>query len=133
MRRIGETLETHDLKREPDFRSAWIDGLVSIRLVGQASGTHQMVPSTTDSAFVERADDAELDPPAEDPSPGAGLPCEESTAPVAESLNAPTGNAGVVEVPTATPESICTPGHDSQAATLFAASLSRAAPYQSPA
>ena len=104
-RRIKETLEAQDLRTEPDFQSAWIDGLVSIRLGGQDGGADQTISSTNDSEFIEPADDAELDPAADDPSSGATAPCDENTAPVAESLNAPTGNVGVVEVPTAMSES----------------------------
>src|SRR5271157_5892462 len=33
MRRISETLESNGLKTVPDFQSAWIDALVTIRLM----------------------------------------------------------------------------------------------------
>jgi hypothetical protein len=101
MRRIWETLDNYELETEPDFRSAWIDGLVNIRLkVGQSSGD---ISTQSASEFVvqQTTGEAEIDPVAEDPCSEPGVASDESSAPVAEDLNSPDGNTWVVQIPTA--------------------------------
>jgi CBS domain-containing protein len=114
MRRIGETLDNHGLETEPDFRSAWIDGLVSVKLkVEQISGD----TSTQDASASHNGEsmaDIEIDPFAEDPCSEAGVASEGNSAPVADDLSSPDGNTGVVEIPVATspepPPSVSAPG-----------------------
>lgn len=103
MRRIAETLDAHGLETEPDFRSAWIDGLVSVKLKVEQMSGDTTAPDTSTPHFDESVADIELDPFADDPCSGAGAPSEDGTASVAEDLNSPDGNTGVVEILVATP------------------------------
>jgi predicted transcriptional regulator len=99
MRRIADKFERNGLKTVPDFQSAWIDALVSIELSndGSNSGTtigagHQSIVSSpgTDSTNV-----SPVDP---DLAGGGERSLDTMTAPLAEALNSPVGDAGVVEV-----------------------------------
>jgi CBS domain-containing protein len=103
MRRIAEALDDQGLETNPDFRSAWIDGLVSIRLKGDpntedASGAH--VPPPDSDIPTE---DQEIDPFSEDPCPDVEIANEDGAVPLANNLSSPDGNQGVIEIPVAAP------------------------------
>ncbi len=101
MRRIGTKFESNGLKTVPDFQSAWIDALVSVELI------EQRVDSVSEPGEAIRSSDHSLNsasPEISTPQDGLGSPEEEmdsadkAAAPVAEALNSPVGDAGVVEV-----------------------------------
>jgi CBS domain-containing protein len=103
MRRIAEALDDHGLETDPDFRSAWIDGLISIKLkvdpnAEDISAEHVATPN---SDMVE--EEKELDPFSDDPYPDVEIANEDGEAPIADDLNSPDGNQGVIEIPVAAP------------------------------
>ena len=101
MRRISEKFESNGLKTVPDFQSAWIDALVSVELV---EPREDLVGKPEEPDLP--SDDPEISTSPEDPTPANGLgspeeemdPPDKAAAPVAEALNSPVGDAGVVEV-----------------------------------
>jgi len=104
-RTISEKFESNGLKTVPDFQSAWIDALVSIKLAdegaaseGQSDGNNQ--PNEAEPG-VELSDIAP-DQDGMDLSGGEEESINKAT-PVAEALNSPAGDAGVVEVPVVPP------------------------------
>ncbi len=100
MRRIGEALDKQGLETDPDFRSAWIDGLVSIRLKVNASEIS--APNNSENSG-EASEQPELDPFAEDPCSDSEIAGDDGASPIADDLSSPDGNAGVVEVPVSAP------------------------------
>jgi hypothetical protein len=114
MRRIAEALDDQGLETDPDFRSAWIDGLISIKLkvdpnTEDVSAEHVATPNS------DMADeDEELDPFSEDPCPDVETANEDGEDPIADDLNSPDGNQGVIEIPVAAPidppSSVMAPG-----------------------
>ncbi len=104
-RRIAEKLENNGLRTVPDFQSAWIDAQISIRL------TNESVNSEDQSEAEIRFNEGSLESDLNDPTPGADQldlaggeeGSSKASAPVAEPLNSPAGDAGVVEVPAAPP------------------------------
>ena len=103
--RIKETLESNGLTTEPGFDAAWIDGLVSVRLLRPLQANQGEIQNVEPSQSIDLDEDVQFDPAEEDPSAASTAPCDDAAAPVGESLNAPAGNIGVVETPTATQES----------------------------
>jgi predicted transcriptional regulator len=105
MRRIGEKFESSGLKTVPDFQSVWIDALVSVELI---EPREDLVGESVEPDM--HSADSEISATPENPTPQNGLgPLEEeldapdkAAAPVAEALNSPPGDAGVVEVQVAT-------------------------------
>ena len=106
-RRIAEKFENNGLETVPDFQSAWIDAKISIRLtkgtanledqskakVRLTGGTDSSVEMSV-SPTTLNADELDLESGEEESS--------KASAPVAEPLNSPAGDAGVVEVAAAT-------------------------------
>ncbi len=96
--RIATVLDIYGLRTEPDFRTTWIDAQISIHLSNPASRQFEEpgpIP-TIDSVSAEQAGDpsfADLDSVAD-----ISTACDDESSPVAESLAAPTGSAGVIEV-----------------------------------
>ena len=114
MRRIAKALDDQGLQTDPDFRSAWIDGLISIKLkvdpnAEDISAEHVATPNS-DMAEGEK----ELDPFSEDPCPDVETVNQDGEAPIADDLNSPDGNQGVIEIPVAAPidppSSVMAPG-----------------------
>lgn len=101
--RIATVLEAYGLRTEPDFRTAWIDAQVSITLT-LADVKHPDDQEYPDSAntlppmLVDEQSFADAD------SMGIVDDYGDESSPVAESLAAPSGSAGVVEVSIAAPE-----------------------------
>lgn len=102
-RRIADTLERNGLRTDPDFQSTWIDGLVSIELINDGNTLNSSEPRVVDTSpdFAEGS-------PSDPFSEGAGespeqIPSDTAAAPVAEALNSPIGDAGVVEVSVTAP------------------------------
>jgi predicted transcriptional regulator len=101
MRRISDKFESAGLKTVPDFQSAWIDALVSIELTEKRSDlvgepdSHIRVGDDSDNPGllgILTTQDGLGDPEGEMDS------TNKTAAPVAEALNSPAGDAGVVEV-----------------------------------
>jgi hypothetical protein len=106
MRRITETLEINGLRTVPDFQSVWIDALVSIRpldAVGNAEGQLEEEIHLTEESEDAESPEIPSDQDAIALSAGGEPPIDKAAAPVAEALNSPAGNAGVVEVPVVPP------------------------------
>jgi hypothetical protein len=104
MRRIGQTLDNHGLETDPDFRSAWIDGLVTVRLKVEQVTDDGTALDMGESYTEKPIEDNGIDPfEDDDPCTETGVADKEGSAPVAEDLNSPDGNTGVVEIPVATP------------------------------
>jgi hypothetical protein len=106
MRRISEKFQSNGLKTVPDFQSAWIDALVNIKLTDEgARPEDQPDGSTRPNEGLQDVESLEIAPDHD----GLGLsgeegePVDKAAAPVAEALNSPAGDAGVVEVPVAPP------------------------------
>jgi len=101
MRRISEKFESNGLKTVPDFQSVWIDALVSVELI---EPRENLVGDWGDSDQPPDGSEISTSPENPIPSNGLGSPEEEidqpdkAVAPVAEALNSPAGDAGVVEV-----------------------------------
>ena len=103
-RRIAEKLENNGLKTVPDFQSAWIDALLSIRLATESANSEDRSkagPSFTDASVETDVSETLLDGDQSDSSSGDEEPSKAS-APVGPLLNSPAGDAGVVEVTAAT-------------------------------
>ena len=107
MDRIRGTLDEKGLETDPDFQSAWIDGLVRVKLKGHASsspegGSEAEISPISSSENPESPvlGDPQADPCADGEYSGSG---SSETAPVAEALNSPAGNVGLVETSTAPP------------------------------
>lgn len=105
MRRIGETLDSWDLTTEPDFRTAWIDALVNVRLKGYNSlqpnfgnGNHLTADTFNGGPVETEIDQDGIDPCAENEIADGSVP-----ASVAEALNSSAEDVGVVETPLASP------------------------------
>jgi hypothetical protein len=101
MRRITDTLESNGLKTVPDFQSVWIDGLVSIRPTDESAiSEDQLDESIRPSEDSEEVESFEIprDRDGIGLSGGEEPTIDEAAAPVAEALNSPAGDAGVVEV-----------------------------------
>jgi predicted transcriptional regulator len=101
MRRISDKFESNGLRTVPDFQSVWIDALVSIDLIEERTN------SVGEPDEADRFSDDSLNstsPEISAPQNGLGSPEEEMdsadmpVAPVAEALNSPAGDTGVVEV-----------------------------------
>lgn len=104
IRRIGEILDGQGLETDPDFRSAWIDGLVTIRLkVEQVSGESRLSEMSNSDLEASRPDDGPDPFEDGDPSSEIRVADKDCSAPMEENLNSPDGNAGVIEIPVATP------------------------------
>jgi hypothetical protein len=105
-RRIIEKFESNGLKTVPDFQSAWIDGLVNIKLMNEGANSKDQpdigLRPNEDSRDIESFEIAP-DQDGLDLSGGEEEPIDKAVAPVAEALNSPAGDAGVVEVPAAPP------------------------------
>jgi hypothetical protein len=105
-RRISEKFEKNGLKTVPDFQSAWIDALVNIKLTNEGAHsdgqTEVDIPPSEDSRDIESL---EIAPEQDglDLSSGEEESIDKAAAPVAEALNSPAGDAGVVEVPAVPP------------------------------
>jgi predicted transcriptional regulator len=100
MRRISEKFESAGLKTVPDFQSAWIDALVSVELSEKRSDLigeqdrdirESNDPDNPDLPEILTTQDGLGDPDGENST-------DKTAAPVAEALNSPAGDAGVVEV-----------------------------------
>lgn len=96
LRRIGETLEGYGLATEPDFRTAWIDGLVSVYLVSAAETEPHRSIGIAPETFGMEPGLSLGDPGADDPE---GF---QDSTPIAQELNAPDSNDGIVHVPSST-------------------------------
>lgn len=100
-RRISEKLEMSGLKTVPDFQSAWIDALVAIKLIEDGTSSENLQTDNicpTNDLQTSLLNEVEQ---AVDPlglSEEEGTPPDKSVAPVAEALNSPAGDAGVIEV-----------------------------------
>jgi hypothetical protein len=101
MRRISDKFESAGLKTVPEFPSAWINALVSIELTEKRSDvvgepdSHIRVGDDSDNPDLPEiftTQDGLGDPEGEIDS------TNKTAAPVAEALNSPAGDAGVVEV-----------------------------------
>ena len=103
MRRIAEALDNQGLETEPDFRSAWIDGLVTVRLKADQTPSETSAQDITFANSEESGEDNELDPFEEDPCSDTGIASEDGTAPIADDLSSPDDNEGVVEIPVSVP------------------------------
>jgi hypothetical protein len=103
MSRISKKFENNGLKTVPDFQSGgWIDALVNIKLVDEDAYSGEQpegnIQQSEDSQNIESHEivlgQDGFDLPGEEEEP-----FEKTAAPVAEALNSPAGDAGVVEVP----------------------------------
>ena len=105
-RRISEKFESNGLKTVPDFQSAWIDALVNIKLTDERASSedqpHGNIRPNEDSQDVESLEIAR-DQDGIGLSGGEEESIDKASAPVAEALNSPAGDAGVVEVPVVPP------------------------------
>ena len=104
MRRISEKFESNGLKTIPDFQSAWIDALVNIRLADENGTDRQTDVSSSSEDYSPDVDSEE----GAEGQEGFDLsheeePIDRAAAPLAEALNSPLGDAGVVEVPVIPP------------------------------
>jgi len=106
IRRISEKFESNGLKTVPDFQSAWIDALVNIKLTdenessdGQQGVDIQLGEDSQHLGSFETA----LSQNGLDLSGAETAPIDKAAAPVAEALNSPAGDTGVVEVPSIPP------------------------------
>lgn len=91
MQRIADVLDSRGLRTEPNFRTAWIDGLVRINLIDAESITGEDGAELTD--LLDETFSS-LDPSfAPEDQISGGM------APVAETLNIPDALGGVVEIP----------------------------------
>ena len=106
MRRISEKLESNGLKTVPDFQSAWIDALVNIKLTNEGANSEGQpevdIRPNEDPRDIESPEIA-VDQDGLDLSDGEEESIDKAAAPVAEALNSPAGDAGVVEVPAVPP------------------------------
>jgi hypothetical protein len=101
-RTISEKFESNGLKTIPDFQSAWIDGLVSVKLTDESAGPQgQPDGNIRPDGDVQDAESPDVASGQDgfDLSAGEEEPIDKAAAPVAEVLNSPAGDAGVVEVP----------------------------------
>jgi hypothetical protein len=107
MRRITETLESNGLRIVPDFQSVWIDALVSIRPLDAGASSEGQIEEDSQSNEQGAQDVEPLDMESDQDGIvllGGGEPAiDKAAAPVAETLNSPLGDAGVVEVPALPP------------------------------
>jgi hypothetical protein len=102
MRRISEKFESNGLKTVPDFQSAWIDALVNIKLANEGANLEgQPDVDIRRSEELRDIKSLEIAPDQEglDLSGREEESIDKAPAPVAEALNSPAGDAGVVEVP----------------------------------
>jgi hypothetical protein len=105
MRRINEKFERNGLQTVPDFQSAWIDALVNIKLTNEGANSEGQpvdIRPNEDSRDIESLEIAQ-DQDGLDLSAGEEESIDKAAAPVAEALNSPAGDAGVVEVPAVPP------------------------------
>lgn len=105
-RRIIEKFESNGLKTVPDFQSAWIDALVNIKLTNEgANSEDQSDVDTRPNEKSREIESFEIAPDQDelDLSGGEEESIDKAVAPVAEALNSPAGDAGVVEVPAVPP------------------------------
>ena len=105
-RRIIEKFESNGLKTVPDFQSAWIDALVNIKLTNEgANSEDQSDVDTRPNENSREIESFEIAPDQDelDLSGGEEESIDKAVAPVAEALNSPAGDAGVVEVPAVPP------------------------------
>lgn len=105
MRRISDKFESNGLKTVPDFQSVWIDALVSVELTEPRK---DLVGEPVEPEIHGSDSGIPASPEIPTPQNGLGSPEEEleasdnTAAPVAEALNSPAGDTGVVEVLVAT-------------------------------
>jgi len=105
-RRISDKFEENGLKTVPDFQSTWIDALVAIKPVDENVNAEGLLSGDEPAANEFQSSDPEDAGTTVDSLgllPNGEISADKSVAPVAETLNSPAGDAGVVEVPVSAP------------------------------
>lgn len=95
MDRIQTALDEKGLETDPDFRSAWIDGLVRVRLKDADRGT--IVDGCLQESEHSVRNHTDISECSADPSDVEALSSDPESRPVAEALNSPATDLGLVE------------------------------------
>ena len=103
LRRSAEILDDEGLETDPDFRSAWIDGFVTIRLKVDPADPYSSFQNDALADHDLQPEVDELDPSEENPYSEAELIDDDENTPITDALTSPAGNQGVIEIPVAAP------------------------------